>query len=183
MQTKEFIEKVEELGFIIRINYYVKDPSMRTERRMVIINKENGRLVASRWIDRVYEFDTNRTYFTTLPDETKKKLFNLLTEYSSTPIEERDKEKNEAEKEKKYYLKHKWMSFKRERYLKCIGGEYCLHDAEQPTKHKVQFTQIEIDKIKEKFDTDLSEFEMIEVKGEWVYEKCWRKNIFGCSRV
>ena len=148
MKTKEFCAKVEELGFrTTHVNAYIY-----IENRMVdtcaMVNEYN-----------CYEVNTDIGDFYELKEETKKELFELLVGYSSTPIEER-------KEEKKYYLKHKWMNFKRERYLKCIGGEYCLHDAEQPTKHKVQFTQIEIDKIKEKFGTDLNDFEMIEAKGE-----------------
>lgn len=148
MKTKEFIEKVEELGFrTTHVNEYIY-----IENRMV-----DTCAIVDRYCR--YGFNTNFDDFYDLKKETKEELFNLLVEYSSTPQKER-------EKTNKYYLKHKWMSFKRERYLKCIGGEYYLHDAEQPTKHKVQFTQIEIDKIKEKFGTDLNDFEMIEAKGE-----------------
>lgn len=91
MQTKEFVKRIKELGFMIRISYYIKDPSMRTERRMLIINRESNSCVVSIWIDRVYEFDTDRSCFEKLPEETKKKLFELLVEYSSTPIKKREK--------------------------------------------------------------------------------------------
>ena len=137
MKTKEFIERVKSLGLDVEYDYHSYEENLE----VVLFNA----LIANVSNDCEYE---------------------LLVEYSSTPIEERDKEKNEAEKEKKYYLKHKWMSFKRERYLKCIGGEYCLHDTAQSTKHKMKFTQGEIDKIKAKFGTDLNDFEMIEAKGE-----------------
>lgn len=158
MKTKEFIERVKSLGLDVEYDYHSYEENLE----VVLFNA----LIANVSNDCEYEFDTNYPDFRKLSKKRKKDLFELLVEYSSTPIEERDKEKNEAEKEKKYYLKHKWMSFKRERYLKCIGGEYCLHDVAQSTKHKMKFTQGEIDKIKAKFGTDLNDFEMIEAKGE-----------------
>lgn len=99
-----------------------------------------------------------------LCNEDKEKLFELLVEYARTPIDER-------EEEKKYYLKHKW--------LRCLGGCALLHEStkfhtfvlmggfgEVPKDYKMKFTQKEIDEIKEKYNTDLSDFEMVEVRNE-----------------
>lgn len=70
-------------------------------------------------------------------------------------------------KNKKYYLKHKflndgnWFS-----YLNWQeGGEhYYLYVDTEREGIKTQFTQAEIEKLKEKYSTDLRDFEIIEVK-------------------
>ena len=91
MKTKEFIEKVEELGFDVEVLYYKKDDSIEIERRIVIRNKENKCVVSVVWAERVYEFDNSWICFTKLTEELQKKeLFDLLVKYSSTPIEERE---------------------------------------------------------------------------------------------
>lgn len=69
---------------------------------------------------------------------------------------------------KTYYLKHKWISDGREQYLKLNGrtGRYFLGGFNLymlPT-WQGDFTEKEIEEIKKKFDTTLSDFEMIEAK-------------------
>lgn len=56
----------------------------------------------------------------------------------------------------KYYLKHKWINFKGQQYLKYIGGEYTLHNINQSTKHKIMFTNYDIKNIENKFNINLS---------------------------
>ena len=157
MKTKEFIEKVEELGFDVEVICYKKDDSIEIECRIFIRNKENQCMVAVLWVERVYEFDNNWACFTKLPEETKKQLFDLLVEYSSTPIK----------KEKKYYLKHKFLTNgNSERYLNYIFNcsEWILDDNTMCDDFKTQFTEQEIEEIKQKFNTNLNDFEMIEVE-------------------
>ena len=151
MKTKEFIKKVEELGFrTTHINGY-----MYIENRMcdtcAIVNKYN-----------CYEFNTDMKDFYELKEETKKQLFELLVEYSHTPIEKR-------KEEKKYYLKHKFLTNgNSERYLNYIFNcsEWILDDNTMCDDFKTQFTEQEIEEIKQKFNTNLNDFEMIEAKGE-----------------
>ena len=75
---------------------------------------------------------------------------------------------NDREEDKKFYLRHK--------YLRSAGGsvEYftiCISQKFPLLKYKTfsdgfkqQFTLKEIEEIKEKFDTDLKDFELVEVE-------------------
>ena len=161
MKTKEFIEKVEELGFDVEVIYYKKDDSIEIERRIVIRNKENKCVVSVVWAERVYEFDNSWICFTKLTEELQKKeLFNLLIKYSSTPIEER-------EEAKKYYLKHKFL-----KGLVCLQylflnkhtQEYSVGSNYEYGSYQTKFTKKEIEKIKQKFNVSLDDFEIIEVE-------------------
>lgn len=149
MKTKEFCEKVEKLGFrTMHVNAYIY-----IENRMVdtcaMVNEYN-----------CYEVNTDTGDFYDLKKETKEELFNLLVEYSSTPIEER-------KEEKKYYLKHRfvqnatgsfYMNYKTE------DKKYVLSDSLETDDYKTKFTKKEIEEIKQKFNTSLDDFEIIEVE-------------------
>ena len=155
MKTKEFTRRVEELGFYVD-----------KERRIFSIYGSDDQTddMPLAFVDRYYPYQINTSFMelNTLSNRTKKELFKLLTDYASTPIDER-------EEEKKYYLKHRW--------LRCLGGCALLHEStkfhtfvlmggfgEVPKDYKMKFTQKEIDEIKEKYNTDLSDFERVEVK-------------------
>ena len=161
MKTKEFIQKVKSLGLDVEYDYHSYEENLEVVLfNSLIVNVSN---------DCEYEFDTNYPDFRKLSKKRKKDLFELLVEYSSTPIEERDKEKNEVEKEKKYYLKHKFLTNENsECYLNYIFNynDWILNDNTMCNDFKTQFTKQEIEEIKAKFGTDLNDFEMIEAKGE-----------------
>ncbi len=141
MKTNEFIKKLNELG------YNVKE----TEHSM-IVRKEYTHLAV---IDKenIYGFK----YFY----HNDKDLFKLCVDYTSTPIEER-------EEEKKYYLRKKELEFYEgtDNYLNFQVEEkfFRLLDESETENYKTQFTQKEIDEIKEKFNTDLEEFKQIPVE-------------------
>lgn len=107
---------------------------------------------------------TNRIWIsvTTYCEDKDFNMIKAAVEFAETPIDER-------EEEKEFYLKHRW--------LRCLGGCALLHEStkfhtfvlmggfgEVPKDYKMKFTQKEIDEIKEKYNTDLSDFEMIEVE-------------------
>lgn len=81
LTTKEFIKKVRELGFAVsEIDDYIS------------IYDNDGIL-----IDATYAFDrliinTSRPRFILLPEDLKEALFNLLSEYASTPTEDKEDE-------------------------------------------------------------------------------------------
>ena len=76
----------------------------------------------------------------------------------------------DKEKEKKFYLEHK--------YRRSVGGKslyftiYISHDLLLVKSQvisenlKQKFTLKEIEEIKEKYDTDLADFELVEVENE-----------------
>lgn len=105
----------------------------------------------------------NRIWISTgiICDDEDFNMIKASVKFVETPIDERGEEK-------KYYLKHRW--------LRCLGGCALLHEStkfhtfvlmggfgEVPKDYKMKFTQKEIDEIKEKYNTDLSDFVMVEV--------------------
>ena len=145
MKTKEFIKKVQELGFYT-IDYESKISIVNDVVKVAIIDK----LIPMQISNYYYAYDQ-------LCNEDKDKLFDLIVEYAKTPIEER-------EEEKKYYLRHRWMEGYYTNYLYKRGDYMSLCTLDLNPEFKTQFTLKEIEEIKEKFDTDLSDFEMVEVE-------------------
>lgn len=72
---------------------------------------------------------------------------------------------SKREEEKKYYLRHRFLEAHFFNYLNLNYGfqELFLSSKSQIGK-QTQFTQKEIDEIKEKYHTDLKDFEIIEVE-------------------
>lgn len=152
MKTKEFIKRVKELGFEI----------IREVNHIDIIF--NDLIVAGTYTAQMHvmSFYCHEKSLSTNAD----KLLDLLVEYAKTPLDER-------EEEKKCFYRHKWAKTKngnwlymalRERpnisYLTLQGSN------EDVFEYKVRFTLKEIEEIKEKYNTDLSDFEEKEVE-EW----------------
>ena len=66
----------------------------------------------------------------------------------------------------KYYLRHRFLEVDFFNYLNRDWGfpELYLNSKSQVGGKQTQFTQAEIEEIKEKYETDLKDFEQIEVK-------------------
>lgn len=146
MKTKEFIKRVEELDFDVEIH----KQCIKITRKNLIIAVTN----------------TNKRYaldvFNPFNEEWENgdELLDLLVEYARTPLDER-------EEEKKFYLRH--------RYFKCTNGDSRYFQIYEPDGnpwlnamysvmgYKKQFTLKEIEEIKKKFDTDLADFELVEI--------------------
>lgn len=149
MKTKEFIEKVEKLGYNIEINW------------PTIYIKCDGCILARVDKARAYTIDTKAAFEVKNAEE----LFDLCVKYAKTPIEDRE------EKKKYYlYLKNKNREFYESIYnyltLHKDNNTFLLDVGVETAGLTAQFTQKEIDEIKEKFNTDLEEFKQIEVKEE-----------------
>lgn len=150
MKTKEFINGVNELGFeIIRAGSHID----------IMFNDF---IVAGVYTDQMHvmTFYSHEKLLLTNVD----KLFHLLVEYAETPLEDRVEEK-------KFYLKHRWivqagdyktgfLNYDTNNDILFIYSEHHTHLI------KTQFTLKEIEEIKEKFDTDLKDFELVEVEDE-----------------
>ena len=148
MNTKEFIEKVKDLGYDIKISS--ED----------VIIKQNGCIFAMISRTSPYTMSSYTVFGVKHADE----LLDLCVKYVKTPIEER-----EREEEKKYYLKIlDSASAIMGRYLNYDKSldTYFMHNNFQFSDYQTRFTQKEIDEIKKELDTDLAEFEQIEVE-EW----------------
>lgn len=154
MKTNEFIKAVEELGYEARID----------DEWVVIIYK--NKTLAHIFTKELYRMSS---YFSNIDcGENAGILFALIFQYAVTPVEDR-------EEEEKFYLKHRWLmtEFGDTYYLcKCYNAagkisygvrlSYITHD------ETWLFTLKEIEEIKEKFDTDLSDYELVKVKDEKV---------------
>lgn len=148
MRTKEFIKKVKELGFRVQeLNNIINVCNYEERVYLVTIDKHNQ-----------FMLDNRCKGYMDLGDYDKSDLLKLCYEYAKTPIEER-------EEPKKYYLKHKWMQIDDYNYLTVDldDNTCCLDDIEGFDWTKNKFTLKEIKEIKEKHNTDLSDFEIVEV--------------------
>lgn len=87
-------------------------------------------------------------------------MFQASLKYAETPLEDRYPEK-------KKYLRHRFLLKERDdsylNYYRSLGT-VDLSDRRQTEYIQTQFTQAEINEIKEKYDTDLKDFEIIEVE-------------------
>ena len=117
MKTKEFIKKVEELGY--KVHYAPES---------ILVYDEYG-ITYAKILPYQYAISTIGDGF--YDSKKHKELYKLCIDYTATPIED-------GEEVKKFCLKHKWENKK--------------------------FTLNEIEEIKEKFDTDLADFELVEVE-------------------
>ena len=163
MKTKEFIEKVNKLGFGIE---YYKNPlsnvGLRCDYDLFTIYLEDKDLVEI-WTNCRYAISTisdGHSCYITGYDV--KELYKLCFEYASTPVEDR-------EEEKKYYLRHRWLTeggFYRfvKHHTKAYGKKYELASWTFGDTSDMQYTLKEIEEIKKKFDTDLKDFELVEVE-------------------
>lgn len=152
MKTKEFIRKVKKLGFNVNVKNI----------KGIWIENSNGSNVAYVCRYKMYEFDTVFFAFENIPELKKVSLFNLLVEYASTPLDER-------EEPQKFYLQLTTLiATGTENYLNhnTTNGSFVLSGRCQTPKWQTQFTQAEIDEMKEKFGVALSDFEKIPVTDE-----------------
>lgn len=89
-------------------------------------------------------------------------MIKASVEFAETPPEDR-------EEEKKFYLRHRWLAkWRGSNYLnfELSANYYGLNDKREETWVKTKFTLKEIEEIKEEFDTDLKDFELVEVVDE-----------------
>ena len=151
MKTKDFIRKVEEMGF---------DAEERGNE--VYLYGRVSNCYAK--ISKKFKYTINTSYhdFIFLNEGDRGLLFDLIVEYISTPV-------NEREEEKKFYLKHRWLeNWEDYNYLnfEISGFYYSLNSKLEDSWVKTKFTLKEIEEIKKKFDTDLADFELVEVEDE-----------------
>lgn len=147
LTTKKFIKEAEKLGF--RFLQCTKD---------IEIYYENNQVAYVCWYRRFYVGTTYK--FRDLPKELQEKLFNLLVEYASTPPDER-------EEPQKFYLQFTTVINNGAAiYLNynTINDSLGLSTRGQTLRYQAQFTQKEIDDIKEKFGVTLSDFKQIPIE-------------------
>lgn len=149
LTTKKFIKEVEKLGFEV-------GESMDA----ILIFYGRGQVSYVRINERFYVGMIDG--FENLPEELQAKLYYLMDEYARTPLDER-------EEPQKYYLRFTALTEIGDcNYLNYCATEETIYLSNRITKivAQTQFTQKEIDDIKEKFKVTLSDFEQIPIVEE-----------------
>lgn len=149
MKTKEFIKRAKELGFVA---------GTHLDGNMAVFAKDGIIVLIDEYMPYGLIIDTKHLKYLT------EELFDLCVEYAKTPIEERkDEEKFYLQKMKSFYevADDESCMFLN---LDMEDNTHFLSDAGQKDNCKTQFTQKEIDKIKQEQHTDLSEFKQIPVE-------------------
>jgi hypothetical protein len=156
LTTKEFIREVNDLGFDteIGINGWIW---IADERDVVAVAERNE----------MYKINTDENVtFNKVATNKRKKLFDLLVDYASTPLDERVKEQ-------RFFLKFKIEIDDDCRYLNYYKeeDELTLDNSLETSSFQTLFTDKELEKLKEKFEVTLSDFEKIPFKDK-EKEKC-----------
>lgn len=147
MKTKKFIKEVEKLGFEV------------DEGINIISIYDGDDEIAYVYKDKRFHAGTYCEFSECL-EELQAKLYYLMDDYARTPLDER-------ETQQKFYLKFAPLGDEScFNYLNYNSSLNCirLNDCYQTPMCKTQFTQKEIDEIKEKFKVTLSGFEKIPVE-------------------
>lgn len=160
MKTQTFIKEVEQLGFYTLtdgIDIYIFDREISEEERYY---EDDTYAIATIGTDEYRDFVIQGKFIDKDTDVTKIYiLFKLIMEYTNTPVEDR-------KEEKKYWLRHRFLESKPLKYLNFNSeiGIFKLNTITQSENSQTQFTQEEIDEIKERYNTTLDDFEQTEVK-------------------
>lgn len=135
MKTNEFIKKLDECG----------GKSLKVDN---IFSDDELYLTSIK---------TSRFNITFYHDEEPNEIFDIISEYLNTPVEER-------EEEKKYYLKHKgFCDGNNILNLEISTQNYYTSDVIEYTDFKTKFTQSEIDEMPECY-THPTVWEQVPVK-------------------
>lgn len=147
MTTNEFIKAVKELGY---------EAGMDDEWVSIVYKNKTLAHVFTKELYRM------SSYFSEVDcGKNAGVLFALIFQYAVTPIEDR-KDKN------RYYLRHKWLNDSALNYLQTDkeNNYYSLSVLNDTNTWKTEFTEEEIEGLKETFNTDLNDFEIVEVENE-----------------
>lgn len=152
MKTKEFIKRVEELGFEYE----------KAEEVYFIYDYEGTEYAAVCHTTPNQISNTERAW-DWLDKDVQEELFDLIVEYARTPIEDR-------EEEKRFCLEHKnqrSVDGSALYFTIYISHNFLLVKSQVISENlKQKFTLKEIKEIKEKYDIDLADFELVEVENE-----------------
>lgn len=148
LTTKRFIKEVKAMGLVAKVC-----------DKYILIDDFKGRYLAYIYTEVMYKFNILYDSFQELSESNRKRLFNLLVEYASTPSDER-------EEPQKFYMKFKIEPKDSCRYLNYseLFNSIELNNKTNLNGFQTQFTQKEIDNIKKKFGVTLSDFEQIPIE-------------------
>ena len=149
MKTNEFIKEVEAMGFNAE------------EYPQWVVIYANGFRISTVSKNRLFVVNTDFVKFYDLFKDKKQQLFNLLTQYASMPIEEREEEKKYMYLIKEVDGINLEIHQDREAYLNYSAENkgWFLSDNEHDQYFQTQFTHswlkergIDIDQLKEVYD-------------------------------
>lgn len=148
LTTKRFIKEVKAMGLVAKVC-----------DEYILIDDFKGRYLAYIYTEVMYKFNILYDSFQELSEPDRKRLFNLLVEYASTPSDER-------EEPQKFYMEFKIEPKDSCRYLNYseLFNSIELNNKTNLNGFQTQFTQKEIDNIKKKFGVTLSDFEQIPIE-------------------
>lgn len=146
MKTKEFMAKVEALGFRVHDGHnYLEVIDTETEEIVDVLKRK-------RWV-----YDCEHAAFESLHEIKQTELMEIVTEYVTTQVKDR-------EEEKRYYLRlaTKIDVYEDRRYLNMdIPNEkYTLSENKDDAYYKAIFTETEISQM------DITGFEKVEVSND-----------------
>jgi hypothetical protein len=156
LTTKEFKRKVTDLGFVVEETPLIGDICIYEFE----VNGTMQNLLARIWTEKIFASTTLMYNFNLLKDDLKEKLFNLVNDYASTPLDERVKEQ-------KFYLQFAFSKINNdENYLNYypFSDSYGMGNRIQTLGSKTEFAQKDIDDIKKKFGVTLHELAKIPVE-------------------
>lgn len=152
MNTKEFTETLQDKNYCVEFSDYNE----------ICVLSADGYYIARVNPDYMGVF-TIGINASQIEDESERAwLVDFIACFAKTPIDERS--------DKKYYLKHRWLTCNGLKYLCYDKGSYIYFLSERPLvkddEATSEFTQEHINSIKRKFDTSLEDFNIVEVKNE-----------------
>lgn len=158
LTTKEFIKEVKKLGFIVEEDTGAIEIYLNNERIAYVYRYE------------IFSANTAYIPFDVLSKKFVEKLYNLIDAYARTPLEER-------EEPQKYYLKLIGSKNNRWNYLNynTINDFLELDSEKYKSYAEIQFTDKELDKLREKFGITFNDFEKIPVEEDKEKEECWQQ--------
>lgn len=156
MTYKEFKVRISEIANKYNLNLEVKE-----DMKNIYVKVDDAICAqANKIMPCFMNTDVGGLYC--LGEEARLEILEALYELSRTPLDER-------RKDMKYYLKHRFL-------IDEYGDAFLTHTMSDDAwflsdeghfgKYQTQFTQKEIEEIKEKYNTDLKDFEIIEVDKE-----------------
>lgn len=148
LTTKKFIKEVQNLGFAT------------AEYMNIILIRHESREVALIGKCKIFCVNTEYPSFNNLPEELKEKLYNLIDNYTRTPLEDR-------EEPQKFYLKFDIKSSDSYHYLnyKEFLNSIEIHNkVNNLNGYKTQFTQKEVDELKKKLGVTFINLKQIPVE-------------------
>lgn len=158
MTYKEFKKAIEEWGNNWGI---VTEVFIKGDWISVCIKNENSdlELVVDISSKDICIFDFSYQSTVDLGDVERKTLFKIVTMFANTwPADRKDKEK-------KYYLRHRFIKSLSEQTYLAKGEKYLwIMNRMKTDADYQQFTLEEIEDLKMLYDTDLKDFELIEVE-------------------